>query len=76
MSSLSTQYPASDSRVAGVISCGVVTLLTSYMAVGLRLWARKQTVFGQGIDDYMIIVAVVRTIRQMAQNARSFDVSY
>jgi hypothetical protein len=59
MSLFSARKPINESRVADIIGCGTATLVVAYIAVGLRLWARSRTVFGLGMDDYVIIVAVV-----------------
>lgn len=53
---------ASDDRAYQIIVSNTVGLFLSYTAVAARLWARKLSDGGYGLDDLLSVVALVSRI--------------
>ena len=48
-----------DNRSADIIAAQSIMLVVAYIAVGLRLLARRVSRAGMGYDDWMILIALV-----------------
>jgi hypothetical protein len=49
----------SDNKVAGIITANVICIVAAYIAVALRLYARRLAGIRLGGDDWWIITALV-----------------
>jgi len=48
-----------DNRSANIIAAQTIMLVVAYIAVGLRVLARRVSRAGMGSDDWMMLVALV-----------------
>ena len=57
-SNYSPEYLA-QSRQASLYTSEIITYVAAFVAVGLRLWARKLQAVGFWLDDWLVLTAMV-----------------